>query len=143
VFSGRLAVGVGVLTVAIAGCGSGDDGLSKSDIRAALERLPYRNDYKPVSYSGNGSVVAGLARFGPHATYFAVIGGHPRINGRVVPRQRLPNGGFQHGVDTASGSSGAPWTTEFVYTPTSIPRISEDIDTAICEAAGGKGCQGL
>jgi hypothetical protein len=134
----------GLLTAALSGCGGGSaNGLSETDIRQALERLPYHFDYRPASYSGSGSVVAGVARFGPHATDFAVIGGHPKINGRVVPRQRLPGGGFQHGVDTASGSSGAPWETEFVYTHTSIPRISEDIDTAICEAAGGKGCRGL
>jgi hypothetical protein len=133
----------GLLAVAMAGCGGSGGGLPESDIRAALERLPYHYHYRPVSHSGSGSVVAGIARFGRHATYFAVIGGHPKITGRAVPRQRLPNGRFQPFVDSTYGSSGAPWETQFVYTHTSIPRISEDIDTAICEAAGGEGCRGL
>ena len=139
---GRLLAAAGVLTV-IAGCSGGANELSESDIRGALQRLPYHFEFRQVSYSGTGSVVAGVARNGAHRTYFAVVGGHPAVHGRLVPRQRLPSGRFQHGVDTTYGSSGKDWRTEFVYTHTSTPRISEDIDTAICEAAGGSGCRGL
>jgi hypothetical protein len=139
---GRFALAGAVIALGITGCGGSKSHLSVGEIHSALERLPYRYDYRRVSYSGNGAVVAGTARSGPHFIYFAVIAGHPKINGRAVPRQRLPNGHFQHGVDAEYGSSGTPWETQFVYPRSSIAAIGENIITAICEAAGTTGCRG-
>jgi hypothetical protein len=128
---------VAVIAFAAPGCG---DALSESSMRGTLEKLPYEYSYRDVSYSGDGAVVAGTARLGRHVTYFAVIAGHPKVEGRVIPRQALPNGGFQRGLDAARGPG---YVTKFVYTPTSIPRISEDIDDAICDASGEQSCHGV
>jgi hypothetical protein len=129
----------------LAGCNGverGSGSLSAGDIRRALEKLPYRYEYRDVKYSGHGAVVAGKAMLGPHLTYFAVIAGEPTIDGRAIPRQKLPNGGFQHGVDETPGPG---YVAKYVYTRTSIPRISGDIDLAICEQAGGDDatCRGV
>jgi hypothetical protein len=63
------------------------------------------------------------------------------MEGRVVPRQVLPSGGHQRGVDNTHGPG---YITKFVYTPTSIPRISNDIDSAICSASGDQqSCSGV
>jgi len=134
-----------VLGSAAEGCNGverGSGSLSAGDIRAALEKLPYRYEYRDVRYSGHGAIVAGKAMLGPHLTYFAVIAGEPTIDGRAIPRQRLPNGGFQHGVDETPGPG---YVAKYVYTRTSTPRISGDIDLAICEQAGGDttACRGL
>jgi hypothetical protein len=135
----RTAVATSLVLVGLAvpGCNGverGSGSLSPGDIRAALEKLPYRYEYRDVRYSGHGAVVAGKALLGPHLTYFALIAGDPIIDGRAIPRQRLPNGGFQHGVDETPGPG---FVAKYVYTRTSIPRISGDIDLAICEKAGG------
>jgi hypothetical protein len=116
------------------GCGTEANNLSASDIRSELQKLPFDYQFRNVNYSGDGAVVAGLARDRGHATYFAVIEGEPKISGRVVPRQRLPNGGFQKGVNTTFGPG---YVTKFVYTPTSTSRASSEIDFAMCVAARG------
>jgi hypothetical protein len=128
-----------VSAIATTGCG-GSESLTETSIHSALEKLPYRYSYRNVTSSGDGVVVAGIARLGGHATYFAVIAGQPKVEGRVVPRQALPNGGLQRGVDDAHGSG---YVTKFVYTPTSIPQISGDIDAAICDASGEQSCRGV
>ena len=129
---GAAIAALALSALAASGCG-GSAPLSESSIRSALEELPYQYSYRHVRYSGDGAVVAGTARLGRHATDFAVIAGHPKVEGRVIPRQALPNGGFQRGVDDAHGPG---YVTKFVYTRTSIPRISGDIEAAICGAAG-------
>jgi hypothetical protein len=137
-----IVVGVFVALLVVVGCGDGiEEGkaLTDEDIHAALESLPFRYEYRDIDHSGHGSVVAGSAHLGRHMTYFAVIAGEPTIKGRVVPRQRLPNGGYQHGVDSTQGPG---YVTKFVYTRSSIPRISNQIEDAICDASGG-GCKGL
>jgi hypothetical protein len=137
--SALLALAIAAL--AVQGCSVNSGDLSEGRIHTALESFPFKYRYRQVNYSGDGAVVAGLARLGRHATYFAVIAGDPRIEGRAIPRQRLPNGRFQHGVDSTHGPG---YTTQFVYTPTSVPRISGDIDTAICQASGhAPDCLGL
>jgi hypothetical protein len=120
----------------------GSGSLSENDIRGALEKLPYRYQYRDVKYSGDGAVVAGKAMLGPHVTYFAIIAGDPTIGGRAIPRQRLPNGGFQHGVDQTPGPG---YVAKYVYTRTSTARMGADIDLAICQQAGGDAtqCRGL
>jgi hypothetical protein len=129
-----------ISAIATTGCGSSDP-LSEISIHSALGELPYRYSYRHIAYSGDGAVVAGTARLGRHATYFAVIAGHPKVDGRVIPRQALPNGGYQRGVDTTRGPG---YVTKFVYTRTSIPQISGDIDTAICAASGDEqSCRGV
>jgi len=139
----RVAIAAGALALfafAASGC-NGQGSLSESSIRRTLEKLPYQYTYRDVTYSGDGAVVAGAARLGRHTTYFAVIAGHPKVEGRVVPRQPLPNGGLQRGVDDTHGPG---YVTKFVYTRTSIPRISWDIDAAICDASGDKqSCSGV
>jgi hypothetical protein len=125
-------LGVGV--AAATGCGTEVNSLSESDIKADLQKLGFTYRYRDVPHSGDGAVVAGLVRDDGHATYFAVIAGHPEIKGRVVPRQRLPNGGFQKGVDSTQGPG---YVTKFVYTHTSTPRASSEIDFAMCVAARG------
>jgi hypothetical protein len=129
---------VGLL--ACTGCGNSGRVLSEADIRASLERLPFQYSYRDVSYSGEGAVVAGSASVGRHKTYFAVISGNPKLETRAVPRQRRPDGSFQHGVDSTRGPG---YLTQFVYTRTSIPRLSDEIDSAICSASGGGSCTGV
>jgi hypothetical protein len=44
------------------GCGGGIErgrALTDDDVRAALENLPFRYEYREVQHSGHGSVVAG------------------------------------------------------------------------------------
>jgi hypothetical protein len=64
------------------------------------------------------------------------------VEGRVVPRQRLPEGGFQRGIDDERAPE---FAVKFVYTPTSVPRVSEGIITTGCEAAteNADRCRGL
>jgi hypothetical protein len=122
------------------GCGNGAS-FSDGEIRSALETLPHRFDYRDVAHTG-GSVVAGTASLGRHRVYFAVLSGNPKIQGRAVPRQPLPGGGFQRGVDSRSGQG---FVTKYVYYRTSIPAIPEEIDTALCLKAtdGDSSCRGL
>jgi hypothetical protein len=139
----RLAVisALAISAIATTGCGNSEP-LSETSIQSALEKLPYRYTYRHITYSGDGAVVAGTARLGRHRTYFAVIAGHPKVEGRVIPRQPLPNGHLQRGVDDEHGPG---FVEKFVFTPTSIPRISEDILTATCVAATDdmERCRGL
>jgi hypothetical protein len=129
-----LGIGCGGGSDSGTGSGAGSSGyLTSSDIRSVLAKLPYQYDFKSIPFSGPGAVVAGTVRKGPHHSEFAVISGHPSYRGRVIPRQRLPNGGFQKGVDSRYGRG---YEVLFVYGPASTPPLTEDIDYAMCLAAG-------
>jgi hypothetical protein len=125
-----LATLVVVLTVlSLTACGSNGDALTEEKIKSVLEDQPFEYDYRDVSYSGDGAVVAGAARDDRSVTHFAVIAGSPTFSGRLLPKSKNVIGTFGNGL-TVKALATPRWNQEFLT----------DIDFALCEAQEGHNC---